>query len=497
MQKVAQKNIRKHILLLGVVLGVLLFIINHFTTVFASTTESLRGFAWGGTTSADGAYQGAGWISMNNLSDGSGVSYGVQVPYTNGSLSGYAWSEHYGWISFNGSDLSGCSPALSQATRSGNSITGGARILAMRDAGANAGGFDGCISLSGSGYGLSITGSASPYSLSGYAWSSDLGWLDFSGVTVVLDPAATLSVSSCTISIGQSSCNANGTWTITNSPSPNIYNQTTNSQLYTSTTGTSQPIAVTYGNNTITARNGSTVLSSTNVNISCAASGAWDSGSGVCYDARPNLSNIIVTYNTSVGIDAVNGTYDSVTVIMNAQNTGAGSTVVNPRYTVEMDRDNNGYEETAGPANMGVLSAGQSTANLSQSFSNVPFGTVTVRITVDSENDVDETNESDNVLVQTLTINPPNPGLSITADRPQVRVGESTVLRWTTSLGYPMDCSVTGPNVSVPNAGVTGSRATQPIDGKSEYFFRCTEPNSGATFEDSVIVESVGSLQEV
>lgn len=152
---------------------------------FAGASQNASGFAWGGGATTNGAgYDGTGWFSFNNLSDGSATDYGVNIPTTgNGNLSGYAWSENYGWLSFNNADLTGCVPALSQAKRTGNAITGGARILGIKDAvsAGNAGGFDGCISLSGASpaYGVSISGA----SLAGYGWSSDLGWISFTGVT--------------------------------------------------------------------------------------------------------------------------------------------------------------------------------------------------------------------------------------------------------------------------------------------------------------------------
>ncbi len=162
-------------------------------------TETGSGWLWGGgvTTNPVG-YDGAGWASMNDTNAGSGGgTYGVNIP-ASGDLSGYAWNEHYGWISFNGVDLAGCAPALSQATRTGSNITGGARILSIRDAGANAGGFDGCISLSGtatngSPYGVAVSGTT----LGGYAWSSDLGWIDMSRASVGASPTLKLCYDSC------------------------------------------------------------------------------------------------------------------------------------------------------------------------------------------------------------------------------------------------------------------------------------------------------------
>ncbi|MBI5153289.1 MAG: hypothetical protein HZA36_02410 [Parcubacteria group bacterium] len=45
-----------------------------------------------------------GWISFKNPNAGS--SYGVNIHPLSGILSGYAWSEHIGWIDFN--QAAGC-----------------------------------------------------------------------------------------------------------------------------------------------------------------------------------------------------------------------------------------------------------------------------------------------------------------------------------------------------------------------------------------------------
>lgn len=154
--------------------------------VSAGLGESASGFAWGGGAALNGlGYEGIGWISFNNLSDGSAANYGVNIPLTDGVLSGSAWSEHYGWLSFDSADLGNCPQGTCSALRTGNVITGWARFIAIRDAGANSGGWSGWVSLSGtatdsSPYGISIVTSNT---LSGYAWSDELGWIDFSGVT--------------------------------------------------------------------------------------------------------------------------------------------------------------------------------------------------------------------------------------------------------------------------------------------------------------------------
>jgi hypothetical protein len=160
----------------GIVFSFLLFALtfSNTTPVFAGAGENVTGWAWGGTASLDGAYQGAGWISFNNLTDGSATNYGVNVPATDGNLTGYAWSEHYGWLSFNSSDLGGCPTAPCSARRVGSTIQGWAKF-STATADPN---WSGWVSLSA----VNVTPSNV---FTGYAWSDDLGWIQMSLVPSV------------------------------------------------------------------------------------------------------------------------------------------------------------------------------------------------------------------------------------------------------------------------------------------------------------------------
>lgn len=147
---------------------VLLLIINIFVSprnfAFAATA-GLLGYAWS---------DNIGWISLNYCSDTNScgtVSYAISVDPANGNLSGYAWSDNIGWVSAN--DFSGCpsTPCPPNLNLQTGVMTGWLRAL------ANDGGWDGWISLKGSGYGVTKSGTA----FSGFAWGSDvIGWLDFS-----------------------------------------------------------------------------------------------------------------------------------------------------------------------------------------------------------------------------------------------------------------------------------------------------------------------------
>lgn len=182
--------------LLNLCFSLLLFLFS-FQSVFAAPGD-IEGWAWGGGVTVNPAgFGGIGWISMSSKNcdtDGNGLIdnancgiigsptaiYAVNIPTTNGNLSGYAWSEYYGWISFNASDVSGCPSGTCTAQRTGDNITGWARILSIRDAGLNAGGWQGWVSLSGSGYGLEVSKMNKTGTIPTYAYSDELGWIDFS-----------------------------------------------------------------------------------------------------------------------------------------------------------------------------------------------------------------------------------------------------------------------------------------------------------------------------
>jgi hypothetical protein len=199
---------------------VLALVLGGAIKTYAGTNEGGRGWLWGGS---DGPAS-LGWVSMNNV-DANGVvvngavSYGVNIPVIDGPVTGYAWSENYGWISFNGFDMTGC--PFGVATRSGNILTGGARILSIKNGGSNAGGWLGCVSLSGtatdgSSYGAIID--ISTGKMSGYVWSDEIGWIDFSQAQVVATtvaplPTLTFSANPLLVASGGSSTL---TWTTTN-----------------------------------------------------------------------------------------------------------------------------------------------------------------------------------------------------------------------------------------------------------------------------------------
>lgn len=243
MKSWTRKITKKH---LGFIFGALVLFIAVFLLAGAMKTKaglnkSGAGWLWGGSEEiSDGVINGnetgLGWISFNSVncdSDNNNfvdevcggsnnatsplIDYGVNIPLDNRTLNSdnlnnnsasYAWSENLGWISFNPDDVAGCpdsAPENCPARRQGNILDGWARILSIKNAGMNAGGWEGWIRLKGmaqdgSPYGVSID--QGNLRLLGYAWSDELGWIDFSRA-IILGWAKELAIS---LSANPNSC---------------------------------------------------------------------------------------------------------------------------------------------------------------------------------------------------------------------------------------------------------------------------------------------------
>ncbi len=131
-----------------------------------------------------------GWIDFQPHMGGD-----INMDSTTGDITGYAWSENIGWVKFGGLTGFPTGPGTtpSNAKKVGTNIVGWARVCSgMYDTSpdqtspnntcsgtSRTDGWDGWISLDGSGYGVHIDNTNN--TLSGFAWGSDiLGWIDFS-----------------------------------------------------------------------------------------------------------------------------------------------------------------------------------------------------------------------------------------------------------------------------------------------------------------------------
>ncbi len=151
----------------------------------ADSTGNVSGFAWSDTV---------GWISFNCIDGGptgnnvcASSNYGVNINPADGLLSDYAWNEHIGWISFNSGQLGGCPTEPCEArmvTTSGVSkLTGWARACTgtlpgdCSSTAPRTDGWDGWISLNNkdnTSFYEPVLTTTSPFQFKGYASGSDV-----------------------------------------------------------------------------------------------------------------------------------------------------------------------------------------------------------------------------------------------------------------------------------------------------------------------------------
>ena len=199
------------------------FFVTHI--IKAGTSQNLNGWVWGGSDDGNATglgviSSGLGGISMNSSncdSDSNNfidvvcgglntaatpvLDYGVNIPLSDGAVTGYAWSANAGPIDFDPQDhCGGAYPAASCAapdgtsgnggvSRYGNNLVGWARItdIARASAVGNSSGWSGWIKLSGvaqnnTDYGVKIDNASGE--ASGYAWSDEFGYISFKGVAL-------------------------------------------------------------------------------------------------------------------------------------------------------------------------------------------------------------------------------------------------------------------------------------------------------------------------
>lgn len=238
---------------------------------------------------------------------------------------------------------------------------------------------------------------------------------------------------------------------------------------------------------------------STNFSINCTGPGGSATDNlTVTTRPLPNLTQPSITH-TSGTFNTANGTYDSVTIIFQTSNNGGSDTGTNANYRLEYDRGANGFEYANSGA-LGTFTVGQSVNRNEVVTGSIPLGANRVRVTVDSDNSVNEADETDNVRTLDFTVGAPDPGLSITANPSLVQNNQNSTISWTVGNPYPMNCTVFGPGMATRNFnpvtdGASGSVAVGSITAKSEYTLSCTA--AGSTFIDRVTVETQGVIEEI
>ncbi|MFH1401555.1 MAG: hypothetical protein ABIG40_01160 [Parcubacteria group bacterium] len=164
----------------------------------ADAADNVSGWAWS---------ENIGWISFNNTSGGGATNYGINIDASN-NLIDYAWSENIGWIKFNPNPdfVSGVYPTCPVSTCPGGSpnypakfdpvtkkITGWARACAGTvngncNSATRSDGWDGWILLGpinngGTDYGAFLDDTVNPNQFRNWAWGGGVvGWISFNRI---------------------------------------------------------------------------------------------------------------------------------------------------------------------------------------------------------------------------------------------------------------------------------------------------------------------------
>lgn len=273
----------------------------------AGLAHDVGGWAWGGTQdTVTPTATGLGWVSMNSTdcdTNGDGIilggeigvngctaggitNYGITIPaVVGGTLSGYAWSENYGWLSFSAADLASCPTGLCSARRTATGIEGWARILSLRVSAAD-GGWVKLAADASDTVSYEVTYDASGQTFGGYAYSDEIGWLDFAPV-VIAPPPASISILPCTVSDESNTCTGQLTaWDLSSAAVPSIARllpapviELTNLPVGVI------PIAIPFvhGVNEVAGRDGGVVIESTRtpLNIACSSSSFYHTNPGI------------------------------------------------------------------------------------------------------------------------------------------------------------------------------------------------------------------------
>ena len=241
----------------------------------AGYTHDSGGWGWGGSQDLfTSTTAGLGWISTNSTdcdlgddgtvsaaeaaltgcSEGAIADYGIDIPGIIGNpLSGYAWSENYGWISFNSGDLAGCPTGTCTAfRRSLTEIAGWARILSLRIGGTTSGGWVKLASEVGDTVTYGVTVDSRSMEFGGYAYSDEVGWIDFSPIPDSM--IGTLGVTECTIALDDAECEGSVAWDLQTGAAPYaVVNETTGSTIGTASTSAGTLFTLAHGLNMVRA----------------------------------------------------------------------------------------------------------------------------------------------------------------------------------------------------------------------------------------------------
>lgn len=215
---------------------------------------------------------------------------------------------------------------------------------------------------------------------------------------------------------------------------------------------------------------------------------------------KPNLTLSSLEIAPSDTFDKTTGIYQSVAFSTRVLNNGE-SRAARSDYRIRSTDISRSISITPITGSTILLNPNAS-APITFNFTSVPFGVYERVVTADYNDVIDESNESDNERRSTLTVPPPVPDLSLTTPQTIVRNGEAFTINWDTDMTYPMNCTVTGANLSAitfdPSvSGPTGSTVIDGLNAAATYTLTCVEPITNSSNSVDLRIEVIGDLEEI
>ena len=236
-------------------------------------------------------------------------------------------------------------------------------------------------------------------------------------VSSPLPVTGTVSGSGCEIAANASSCPGSATWNITNPTTPDLYNS--NGTVYTnSASGSNAPITLSYGSNTVSARNAGSILASTVLTTSCATGLSWNGSSCVAPSATISGTGCTIT---TLGDDSCMGT--ATWNISNA----ASPNVYN----------NNGTTYSINP------SGTNQSITLLYGLNNIFARNGAITLATTNLNAVCDSTLAWDGSGCTVPP-PPPPQINISVDRELIRSGDTVEVSSQVTASYPVSCTLSG-----------------------------------------------------
>lgn len=150
-----------------------------FFSFFILLFVALPSFSFASTTNGTIDPLSAGNYKAKLLSDGSLINFGYfpvtnptkQVHVTASELTGYIWSENFGWVNLNCSNNSSCGSSNFKVSNNGSGVLSGYAF------GENGGWINFGPFVNSATPSVTISGTTGNFS--GYAWSQNYGWIQF------------------------------------------------------------------------------------------------------------------------------------------------------------------------------------------------------------------------------------------------------------------------------------------------------------------------------